>query len=246
MQGRPAGCGQVGSGTRTHVRSGRKASTGDFPPVASSIAGQRSAGMPRFRHAKADGALTPVMRATATGPPRSSIVMGDMEATLAFTKVIAQVNACLVAAKFGRMGEDQLQQHRRERLQAWLDDHGGLAKVVESRSLKVSYQGYLSAVTNGYSFGGRAARKCEDRLGMPSGWLDVTAAAAVPEKADVSSSMRLAEALPVVLEALLAAPASTRSELAQVLGLLVTTGAAPYRQRVLDILEGPSDKRRAA
>lgn len=47
------------------------------------------------------------------------------------------------------------------------------------------------------------------------------------------------QALPVALDAIARAPADIRSELAQVLGLLATTGAASYAQRVMDLLLPP-------
>lgn len=48
----------------------------------------------------------------------------------------------------------------------------------------------------------------------------------------------LEPALQLVLEALRQTPAASRSELAQVLGLLVATGAATYAQRVTELLAG--------
>lgn len=73
------------------------------------------------------------------------------------------------------MNEDDLQELRRRRLALWLADSGGLAKVGRDRRLKPSYQSYLSQVVHGGSFGSRAARTCEDKLGMPSLWLDASA-----------------------------------------------------------------------
>ena len=73
------------------------------------------------------------------------------------------------------MNEDDLQEFRRQRLTAWITDHGGLAAVVAARRLKLSYQSYLSQVVHGLAFGSRAARTCESRLGMPALWLDAGA-----------------------------------------------------------------------
>lgn len=70
------------------------------------------------------------------------------------------------------MNEDELQEFRRRKLAEWLADKGGLAQVIQARRLKPSYQSFLSQVTNGLSFGSRAARTCEERLGMPPLWLD--------------------------------------------------------------------------
>lgn len=72
----------------------------------------------------------------------------------------------------GGMTEDQLQAHRRARLRDWLRDHGGQAQVLRDRSLKATYGAFLSNVLGGYSFGSRAARTCEERLGMPPLHLD--------------------------------------------------------------------------
>lgn len=73
MQGRPSGCGQVGSGTRCQLTSGRSSSHVTRPPVARSIAGQRSGGIDRVAvtHWCTAGALTPIALASVDRPPAS-------------------------------------------------------------------------------------------------------------------------------------------------------------------------------
>lgn len=81
----------------------------------------------------------------------------------------------LVDAKLGAMEEDALQELRRSKLAAWLTENGGITAVAERCGLKASGRSYLSQVTNGYSFGSRAARSWEKKLGIESGWLDLPA-----------------------------------------------------------------------
>lgn len=71
------------------------------------------------------------------------------------------------------MGENELQERRRSNLRQWVEERGGVAAcLVGKPSIPNSYQSYISQVLNGYSFGSRAARTIESRLGMPSQWLD--------------------------------------------------------------------------
>jgi transcriptional regulator with XRE-family HTH domain len=53
-----------------------------------------------------------------------------------------------------------------------------------------------------------------------------------------AAPITLEPALQLVLEALRQTPSASRAELAQVLGLLVATGAATYAQRVTELLAG--------
>lgn len=71
------------------------------------------------------------------------------------------------------MNEEDLQHLRRKNLRDWIDKIGGVAKAIEGRrDIPRSYPSYLSQLQADYSFGSRAARNCEARLGMPSMWLD--------------------------------------------------------------------------
>jgi hypothetical protein len=70
------------------------------------------------------------------------------------------------------MNESELQDLRRKRLIAWVEDRGGVLKSLSGRQYPSSYPSYISQIINGYSFGSRAARTCEQRLGMPPLWLD--------------------------------------------------------------------------
>ena len=75
-----------------------------------------------------------------------------------------------------------------------------------------------------------SAREIEANAKNPPGWLDApTPSPATPEP----SSPDLAQALPVVLDAIAASP--DRAELERLLPLLVT-GAPAYRQRVAELL----------
>lgn len=67
---------------------------------------------------------------------------------------------------------DKLQDTRRELLSAWIKDHGGAAAVARDRHLKGSAPSYLSQLMGGYSFGEKAARSWEKKLGMPVLYLD--------------------------------------------------------------------------
>lgn len=74
ISGRPSGCGHAGSATRCQRTSGRICSTVTDPSDPRSMAGQRSAGMPRRFHSMTDGARQPTIRATAEGPPSVSMM----------------------------------------------------------------------------------------------------------------------------------------------------------------------------
>jgi hypothetical protein len=126
---------------------------------------------------------------------------------------------------------DLEQDRRREVLRAWVLANGGHQAVVSKRRLSPSQASYLSQVVNGYSFGPRAARAMEQRLGMPARHLegaDADHVAAAPED--------LAGALDRVLDAVAGATDTQRDELAQVLALLAKTGAAAYKQRAEELL----------
>ncbi|MFG6413820.1 hypothetical protein ACG02S_07890 [Roseateles sp. DC23W] len=146
------------------------------------------------------------------------------------------MNAFLVLANVCSVNEDELQAHRRSRLAEWLAGHGGASAVVSSRRLKPSYQSYLSQVIGGYSFGSRGARNCEEKLGIPSGWLDSDPP---PQHAVTTSSTgsTLNDALTMVLDAL--AACSARTELRQLLPMLIDTNAPAYRQRLAELLGAP-------
>lgn len=65
-----------------------------------------------------------------------------------------------------------IQQKRRDRLAAWLERNGGAAAVSRRLHLSVSTGSHISQVIGGHSFGERAARNMEEKLGMPPRYLD--------------------------------------------------------------------------
>lgn len=77
---------------------------------------------------------------------------------------------CLLSVGYSHGME--IQDLRRHRLADWVASHGGHSAVVRDRSLNISQASFLSQVINGYSFGERAARSMETRLGIPPGYLD--------------------------------------------------------------------------
>lgn len=148
---------------------------------------------------------------------------------------------------------DQEQETRRERLRAWIASHGGHAKVVEARRLRPSYASYVSQVVHGYSFGPRAARGMERRLGMPERFLDTaqpaersTPAVQAREKLEVAERFEaqqvraaLEQALAVVLERIELLPPEVRAAVGHNLdGWARASGAEPYHQIVLMLLTG--------
>lgn len=68
--------------------------------------------------------------------------------------------------------EGGIQEQRKQRLAAWIEAKGGAAQVVRDRRLPSSQVSYISQLVGGYSFGERAARSMEQKLGMPAGYLD--------------------------------------------------------------------------
>jgi len=68
---------------------------------------------------------------------------------------------------------DNPQENRRAALRAWLKARGGAAAVIKARNLNASAMSYLSQLTSSdYSFGEKAARNWERKLGMEAGHLD--------------------------------------------------------------------------
>lgn len=70
------------------------------------------------------------------------------------------------------MDETELQALRRKRLADWLEVNGGTHNVCERRNLERKVESHISQVINGYSFGPRAARNMEKKLGLRHGYLD--------------------------------------------------------------------------
>jgi len=70
------------------------------------------------------------------------------------------------------MDETELQALRRKRLSDWLEVNGGAHNVCERRKLERKVESHISQIINGYSFGPRAARNMEEKLGLESGYLD--------------------------------------------------------------------------
>lgn len=91
-----------------------------------------------------------------------------------------------------------IQDLRRRRLAEWVTAHGGHGAVVRDRGLNTSQASFLSQVVNGYSFGERAARSMEARLGMPADYLDKedTAAPALSPDGTPAYLAELAAKLP--------------------------------------------------
>jgi len=72
------------------------------------------------------------------------------------------------------MTEDEVQCERRKRLAGWVSEHGGASTVCHKRGLPKATESYISQILGGYSFGARAARNMEAKLGMPGGFLEPT------------------------------------------------------------------------
>jgi hypothetical protein len=70
------------------------------------------------------------------------------------------------------MDETELQALRRKRLADWLEMNGGAHNVCERRNLERKVESHISQIINGYSFGPRAARNMEEKLGLDAGYLD--------------------------------------------------------------------------
>lgn len=70
------------------------------------------------------------------------------------------------------MTEDELQNHRRERLVRFVDEHGGPASVIKKFDLSKSWGSQYAQIKGGSSFASRAARNMEEKLNMASMYLD--------------------------------------------------------------------------
>lgn len=65
------------------------------------------------------------------------------------------------------MTEDDVQQIRRNTLSQWIKTHGGARSCCVKRGLGKSVESHISQIVRGYSFGARAARNLETKLGIP-------------------------------------------------------------------------------
>lgn len=127
---------------------------------------------------------------------------------------------------------DAEQEHRRKRLSEWVQLNGGHSAVVARRQLKPSQASYLSQLINGYSFGPRAARNMEARLGLPVRYLDT-----VPARDGAAQSPSVSEPAPPAYQA---APALTLagslavllSELATLQGFRLEQARHAIRQAI--------------
>lgn len=70
------------------------------------------------------------------------------------------------------MNEDQTQNFRRLALKTWLQANGGARHVCTQRGVGKSVESHISQMLRGYSFGARAARNLETKLGIPHRFLD--------------------------------------------------------------------------
>lgn len=136
-------------------------------------------------------------------------------------------------------------------LRRWLDDHGGPAKVILDRRLPRSQESYLSQLLNGYSFGSRAARNMESRLGMPLRYLEGSSSSGEPLAAREPMPIlrpTLTQALEVLGLALARdMPAEQREDIADALAKLARRqGSARDQGLVLTLIEAPSEKRQVA
>jgi len=70
------------------------------------------------------------------------------------------------------MDETELQEYRRQRLADWLKSNGGPHVACQRRGLGKNTESYISQVLGGITFGQRAARNMEAKLGLDKGYLD--------------------------------------------------------------------------
>lgn len=71
------------------------------------------------------------------------------------------------------MNEDATQNLRRLTLRAWLNINGGTRQACLRKGLGRSMESHISQILRGYSFGARAARNIEMKLGIPNRHLEV-------------------------------------------------------------------------
>ena len=70
------------------------------------------------------------------------------------------------------VNEDQTQNFRRLALAAWIKANGGARQACVKKGLGKSVESHISQILRGYSFGARAARNLELKLGIPHRLLD--------------------------------------------------------------------------
>lgn len=118
-------------------------------------------------------------------------------------------------------------------------EHAGLTQTELASKIPMAQSTLAAAETSGD--GSRVIAQLAHHCGVNAYWLatgegemldGVTAAPA-------AAPLTAAEALPVVLDALLATDEGKREELAQMLGWFLRTGAPTYRTRVTELLTAP-------
>ena len=71
------------------------------------------------------------------------------------------------------MTEDELQELRRSRLVELVERAGGAASLGRAKGLKRTWESQYAQIKGGGSFGSRAARNLEEKLGLPSMFFDM-------------------------------------------------------------------------
>ena len=85
------------------------------------------------------------------------------------------------------MNEDQTQNFRRLALAAWLKANGGARQACVKKGLGKSVESHISQILRGYSFGARAARNLETKLGIPHRLLDTVPFGTEESSPDITS-----------------------------------------------------------
>jgi hypothetical protein len=123
-----------------------------------------------------------------------------------------------------------------------VQSNGGHSAVVSLRQLKPSQASYLSQLINGYSFGPRAARNMERRLGLPARYLDTPA---VPGATD--SALTVGESSPSPYQVIPAPTlAGSLTVLLKELGTLQGFRLEQARHAIRQAIENPEMRDEAA
>lgn len=127
----------------------------------------------------------------------------------------------------------QIRDIRLAQLEVLLAEHGH-KKAALATTLKRSPSQISQWLSGFRTITEDSAREIEANARKPRGWLDAHGSEPTPDEPVV----HLADALPVVLDAMAASPA--RMELRQLLPMLIDTDAPAYRQRLAELLAAAS------
>lgn len=255
MQGRPLGCGQSPSDTRTQFTPGHSTSQTTVPPVARSIAGHLSAGTGRpFNQFQTSCCLAPIARANFAWPPQESTA-------IRIASLMAELNAMFNEASTAAFNTPRVRRLKLRRMPI----HASTARLYEAAKVLMGVTGQ-SAVASLLNESPQTVKNWEERgvsatgaitaeiaIGCRAGWIregagEMTWPNTVPRGRPSSADATVPSAIELLGSLLVSVDPMARAALAP---LLTQLAQEPQRaEQIAALAEGlvqaDASKRRAA